>query len=186
MARKMCTKCGEVKEVEEFNKHCRNFDGLRSWCRACDNIDNAARYAANRARYRSISRADKLKNRYGISAEDFASLLSAQGEVCAVCRESCSTGRRLAVDHDHATGEVRGLLCNACNAGLSRFRDDPILLDAAAQYLRTPTARHFIGVGPVDPNRPTKRGQKIDGPIVCYDRREEDMGRFKAQVPKIE
>jgi hypothetical protein len=59
------------------------------------------------------------------------SLLEGQGGRCAICRERPPTD----TDHDHLTGVVRGLLCNACNLGLGQFRDDPGLLLAAAEYL---------------------------------------------------
>ena len=47
----------------------------------------------------------------------------------------CGIEDALVVDHDHVTGKVRGMLCNHCNRGLGHFRDDPILLEFAAQYL---------------------------------------------------
>ena len=47
----------------------------------------------------------------------------------------CGTTDTLVVDHDHATGQVRGMLCNHCNRGLGHFKDDPMLLEFAAQYL---------------------------------------------------
>ena len=57
--------------------------------------------------------------------------------VCAICGNvRSSDGRALAVDHDHVTGEVRGLLCNFCNRGIGMFRDNPRLLGRAALYLR--------------------------------------------------
>jgi hypothetical protein len=54
---------------------------------------------------------------------------------CAICRKKPQTGRRLSVDHDHKTGEVRGLLCTLCNQGLGYFKDDPGRLGAALEYL---------------------------------------------------
>lgn len=80
-------------------------------------------------------RASQRKCMYGITAEDFASLLRKQRGVCAICNQSCSTGRQLAVDHDHATGKVRGLLCSRCNRGLGHFKDDVLQLQAALAYL---------------------------------------------------
>lgn len=64
-----------------------------------------------------------------------------QGGRCAICRREPEQGRRLAVDHDHATGEVRGLLCKACNTALGMFRDDVASLARAIGYLADPPAR---------------------------------------------
>ena len=47
----------------------------------------------------------------------------------------CGSNEKLVVDHDHQTGKIRGMLCNHCNRGLGHFRDDPMLLEFAAQYL---------------------------------------------------
>jgi hypothetical protein len=66
--------------------------------------------------------------------EIYEATLAAQGGGCAICGESCPTGRVLAVDHDHVTGAVRGLLCAPCNWGLSRA-ELPGWLDAARAYL---------------------------------------------------
>jgi hypothetical protein len=74
------------------------------------------------------------KRLYGMSLDDYHAALAAQGGVCAICGES-SKGRALAVDHDHASGNVRSLLCNGCNVGLAQFRHDPILLQKAIRYL---------------------------------------------------
>lgn len=68
-------------------------------------------------------------------------MLSIQGGVCAICKKPerhRSNGpkvKRLAVDHDHTTGEVRGLLCNNCNRALGLFGDDVTALQAAIDYL---------------------------------------------------
>ncbi len=64
-----------------------------------------------------------------------------QGRVCAICsrpEKQLRRGvlKRLAVDHCHTTGKIRGLLCAACNVTLGKFGDDPVLLDVAAAYLR--------------------------------------------------
>ena len=80
------------------------------------------------------ARRSSLKNAYGISLEDYARLLVRQGGVCAICLKA--PAERLCVDHCHATGKVRGLLCRTCNVGLGCYRDDPSLVTAAAAYLR--------------------------------------------------
>jgi hypothetical protein len=82
--------------------------------------------------------------RHGLSPEQYADMLAAQKERCAICGNSEPGGRwavaRLYIDHCHVTGKVRGLLCNRCNVGLARFQDDPNLLLAAAAYPPTLTS----------------------------------------------
>lgn len=66
-------------------------------------------------------------------------MLEEQGERCKICGEESGCTRRnaLHLDHDHATGELRGLLCPRCNMGLGHFKDNPKLLRAAAAYLES-------------------------------------------------
>lgn len=68
--------------------------------------------------------------------EQYTAMLEAQHGVCAICHQECLTGKSLAVDHDRATGKVRGLLCHCCNQGLGWLNDSPQLLLAAWSYLR--------------------------------------------------
>lgn len=80
----------------------------------------------------------KMKWRYGLSEDDFWALYEAQLGACAICKTpfpSTEESRRPCVDHCHATGAVRGLLCDHCNNGLGRFADNPARLRAAAAYL---------------------------------------------------
>lgn len=80
-----------------------------------------------------LERVRKLRSKgVLITVEQLTRLESEAGGVCALCSRS----RPLHVDHDHATGEVRGLLCSTCNTGLGKFGDDPARLEAAAAYLR--------------------------------------------------
>jgi hypothetical protein len=76
-----------------------------------------------------------LKTIYGISLDDYARLLARQGGVCAICQRPPAK-ERLCIDHCHATGKVRGLLCRACNFALGLLRDDANAVMAAAAYLR--------------------------------------------------
>ncbi|WP_374580593.1 endonuclease VII domain-containing protein [Sphingomonas sp. J344] len=117
---------------------CQDVEGpIHSWpdhCRRAYYRDATRRY---RARHPTRAKESDLRNRYGLSLTDFHDLLEAQGGVCAICSEpeQVKDGRSLAVDHDHSTGEVRGLLCQKCNTGLGKFRDSPDLLREAIKYL---------------------------------------------------
>lgn len=72
---------------------------------------------------------------HGLTYQEYQEMYDAQQGRCAICGGLCSTGKRLAVDHNHETGVVRGLLCNHCNRALGFFRDDPLLLQSALEYL---------------------------------------------------
>lgn len=84
----------------------------------------------NRDRQVAHSRRSHLKIAYGITPEQFEQMAADQEHRCAICDEA-----ELHVDHDHETGEVRGLLCGKCNKGLGMFNDRPELLRGAAHYL---------------------------------------------------
>lgn len=80
----------------------------------------------------------KLK-RYGITPVEYRAITLTQDDLCAICRKEEPNEHkytRLAVDHCHKTGKVRGLLCSHCNTGLGKFRDSVILLEKAIQYLK--------------------------------------------------
>ena len=84
-------------------------------------------------------------------------MLEEQGGVCAICK----TAPAVHVDHDHATGAVRALLCFNCNGGLGQFKDDPAVLRAAAEYVTFHTLSQQLivvaeaaGLGLVRPIRP--------------------------------
>jgi hypothetical protein len=77
-----------------------------------------------------------LRKRYGITVEQHSAKLAEQSNRCAVCREEFDSDRRQPrIDHDHATGVFRGVLCHACNVSLGLFGDDPARLRRAADYL---------------------------------------------------
>jgi hypothetical protein len=73
---------------------------------------------------------------YKISLEDYNNLLIEQNFSCVICKEHMSKFKKnLSVDHDHKTGKVRGLLCEHCNHGLGKFKDDTNILKEAIKYL---------------------------------------------------
>lgn len=73
---------------------------------------------------------------FKIQPQQYEYLLECQSGVCAICKDTCSTRLNLSIDHDHETGEVRGLLCTSCNLGLGKFQDSVNLLTSAASYLK--------------------------------------------------
>ncbi len=82
-----------------------------------------------------MKRRNQLKSRYGVSLGDYDRMLAEQEGVCAICRTSPDI-RRLAVDHDHTTGAVRGLLCGTCNRTLAALERNPDWVSTALEYLR--------------------------------------------------
>jgi hypothetical protein len=106
--------CGEEKPVAEFYTR-------QAWCKSCHK--------------RRVADNNRL-TRTGVSPAKYAEMLFLQQGVCAICSNECPTGKPLSVDHDHATEEVRGLLCHPCNTAVGLLRDNPELLEAAAAYLR--------------------------------------------------
>jgi hypothetical protein len=78
-----------------------------------------------------------LKKLYGMTQADYDALLVSQDGKCAICQTDSpgGPGNKFHVDHDHATGRVRGLLCHHCNTGLGNLYDDPVRLRAALRYL---------------------------------------------------
>lgn len=76
----------------------------------------------------------QLKYKYGLTGTAYGRMFDTQNGKCAICRRA-PINKPLSVDHDHSTGDVRGLLCHGCNAGLGYFEDDPLRLHAAFRYL---------------------------------------------------
>ena len=113
-----CTRCKKEKPAtaEAFSLHNKKRNGLDSWCREC------------RATYRSENCRGKHR---AVISDEVLKDIKASVKQCVIC----GVGGVLVVDHDHTTGQVRGMLCNHCNRGLGHFRDDPTLLEFAAQYL---------------------------------------------------
>lgn len=87
-----------------------------------------------------VMRAQSLKKDFGITLADYAEMATAQDNKCAICNQPETEKRNgrvkaLAVDHDHATGKIRGLLCTMCNKGLGKFKDNRDFLLTAIRYL---------------------------------------------------
>jgi hypothetical protein len=93
-----------------------------------------ARRAANPEKTRAATRATHL-TKYGITVAEYETMLAEQCGVCWICG-GMPRARRLAVDHEHESQAVRGLLCHECNIGLGNFSDSEELLTRAIEYLR--------------------------------------------------
>ena len=77
-----------------------------------------------------------IKKKYGITDDEYHLLNESQNYVCAICKKSDGRGARLAIDHCHETGKIRGLLCRTCNVAIGYLNDDITLLESAISYLK--------------------------------------------------
>ena len=92
-----------------------------------------AYYERNKQASLNYSRVYHLQRKFNLSPDEYKKKLESQGGVCAICKNECT--RALAVDHNHITGQVRGLLCNKCNRGIGYLSDSIDLLQASIDYL---------------------------------------------------
>lgn len=141
---KTCTKCGEEKPRSEFSKSRDGKHGpvLHGSCKRCNSERAMQWFADNPGRTIANKRKFNLAKNYGLTVADYDALLRSQNGVCAICGEDepnahGRTGKqfRLAVDHCHETGKVRGLLCQKCNRAIGLLKDDPATLRRAISYL---------------------------------------------------
>ena len=114
-------------------------------CKDCTTAGRPAPHPGPRCatHYRAFRKAQKAKNHermvgnvYGLEPGDYERMYKEQGGTCAICQRATGKTKKLAVDHDHDTGLVRGLLCGPCNSMVVYFRNSPEAFDRAALYLR--------------------------------------------------
>lgn len=131
---KKCIHCGIVKPINFFYSDRHKSDKHRDVCAECLRRENKES--------RVSSRGSHLKNKYGITEDDYIKMLNEQNGVCAICGKPELMKARnglpapLYIDHDHKNNRVRKLLCSKCNSGIGMFHDSPDLLIRAAGYLR--------------------------------------------------
>lgn len=148
-AMKRCAQCEEVKLRTEFVRNKNFWDGYNHICKACGYArrktygDTAREKINERQRMRYWDNPDRARDRhlarhYRLKPGAYASMLAAQDGKCAICgRDDNPSKTRFAIDHDHTTGKVRGLLCTCCNQAIGQLQDSPELLRKAAIYLET-------------------------------------------------
>ena len=128
--------CKEEHPLSDYGKDKSRPDGLTPYCSKCRKEKGdkyyAERYANGKTRWYSYIR------KYGLTQEGFEAIWAEQGECCAICKTTEPGGRgEFHVDHNHKTGDVRGILCTHCNTGLGKFGDSKERLIAALAYLES-------------------------------------------------
>jgi hypothetical protein len=129
-----CTVCHEDLPLSEFSVADKTSGRLRGDCRRCCYKKAVARKEANRTNYREVSITANRKYKYGVTREQVIQMLNDQIWGCAVCDDEIDY-MTAHLDHCHATGKVRGLLCRNCNRGLGGFKDNIQFLSKAIAYL---------------------------------------------------
>lgn len=159
---KWCNRCKTAKRHSEFSKDKSTKDGLKFYCKECDRISHREYYQKNKERINSRSkewdknnpekrkkiekryrdnnkdvfRNNQLKRKFGITIEEFILMKEECGNQCMICGVHINElNKDLHVDHDHTSGNIRGLLCSTCNSGLGMFKDSTELLKNAIEYL---------------------------------------------------
>lgn len=112
--KKVCCHCHQILPLTAFSKNKQNPDGLRYNCKKCQAFYH-------------------IKRTYGLSKNDYLSMLNEQNNGCKICGVS---DVKLVVDHNHKTGKVRGLLCHNCNVAIGKLQESPELFFRALQYIK--------------------------------------------------
>lgn len=139
---KSCTKCKKMVGLDCFNKNRLMSDGLADWCKPCVKEYAASYYRKNSKKMLLGARRYSMRRNFNITIEQYESMYRKQNGACAICEKQNLSGKRLAVDHDHKTGKVRGLLCHRCNYGIGYLKDNLNLLRRAFEYVEGVIAVH--------------------------------------------
>ena len=148
---KICHKCYKEKPIGAFHKRNRGKNGFDSICKQYEKEYSAKYYQKNRREQSDRNKKWRNKNKewliiydrarkYGLSSEQYKELFQKQNGKCAICslefsdKERCTTP---VIDHNHATSEVRGLLCFRCNTAIGIIETFP-QLNSIFKYLRLP------------------------------------------------
>lgn len=159
---KICSKCKVNKSVDNFSIRKEMKSKYNSICKECNkhhrtivvgdhkrkmslewyhaNIDRARKdkrdyYWANLEKSRDRVKRYSLMVNFGISLEEYQNMLKNQDYKCAICKDPPSDNKCLSVDHNHITGQVRGLLCTKCNSAIAYLKEDKSIIQNALSYL---------------------------------------------------
>jgi hypothetical protein len=127
---KFCPKCRKTKGADDFPLcRCRK-DGLGAYCKTCKATYDAPRNARQLGKWRNV-----LYSKYGLTIEDVERMRNEQKNCCAICLRSFENGR-FEVDHCHASGKARELLCARCNRWLAALENSDYLAAATAYLIK--------------------------------------------------
>ena len=138
---KMCTVCKVAKPFEDFydgykakkQRDVANRKYLHSRCKECDHARVRVYHKDNKAKVTKRQLISHRRRLYGLNEEEYNNMILSQNNLCAICNKP--SDKTLHIDHDHATGMVRGLLCHNCNTGIGMLQEDLIILNRAIEYL---------------------------------------------------
>lgn len=137
---KWCANCKQDVPIDQFHLDASRLSGRAFYCRKCVLSRRHLDYHSD-SKGRDRKWVSRLKKSYGITPAQYTAMETAQTGACAIygrseTRQRNGRVRRLAVDHCHDTGRIRGLLCSDCNVGIGLFGDDPARIVAALDYVR--------------------------------------------------
>lgn len=156
---KLCRKCSTLKSLDQFGNDKKKADKLRTHCKSCNSkaykdwyysdVDNSRAVSqnwrdTNKQKRKEIwqdyylqDKASKLKKNYGIEYEDYLLMLEDQNFKCLTCNSDFSkmASRKIHLDHNHSTGEIRGILCHNCNIALGLLKEDIAVLKRMILYI---------------------------------------------------
>ncbi len=128
---KTCKDCGQEKPLSNYFTNTLKY----SVCKSCKNEKSKAWNKKNPEKVKQQRRKTRLKTKYGLTVEQYNTMLEKQKCVCYICG-GVNSDRALAVDHCHTTGAVRKLLCTNCNTLIGQAKDNIDLLNKAINYLK--------------------------------------------------
>ncbi len=127
----VCNKCGEGKPLEDFPF---NNGYRRKRCRGCRVKAQREWRKKNPIKVKEAQRRHKLK-KYGITDVEYQKIIKTQNNRCEVCGNEEKERPKMPIDHNHATGKFRGVICSRCNRVLGAVDDEATLLRKLAEYL---------------------------------------------------
>jgi len=173
--RKICSACRAELPLSGFGRNRAQKDGLANQCKKCLQASRTKSFKKDPRRFRRLQLNSYRRYKYGISVAEYDSMVAEVNGQCPICGSppkppfTC-----LAVDHCHASGRVRGVLCHGCNTALGQVQDDPAILRALADYVE---AHNAIAAehGPIS-RRPLP---------PLEPRRSEDHPKAKLTAPQV-